>query len=495
MKDKIIDSGLTFDNSYAQQLPGFYAEYAGDRAPEPSIVKLNKPLAISLGFDLDTLQEQDIAAMLSGGMEVLGSAPLAQAYAGHQFGGFSPQLGDGRALLLGEVIDVDGCRKDIQLKGSGRTVFSRGGDGKAALGPVLREYLLAEAMHSLAVPTTRALAALTTGENVMRNKRLPGAVLARVATSHVRIGTFQYFAARGEANRVKTLADYCISRHYPELVDSENPYLGLLSDVCEKHAFLVAKWMSIGFVHGVMNTDNMTISGETIDYGPCAFLDQYDPSTVFSSIDQQGRYAYDKQPEMAQWNLARLAETLLPLIDTDGNKAMALATTAINDFTTVYQQHWLILMTAKLGLTDTQAEDLALVTDLLNLMKVHKVDFTQLFNALSRVLKEESATAKTFFPVDSAFDQWLSRWVQSIDRNSCSKDETIKSMALVNPVYIPRNHQVEAALVAAQEHADFKTFEKLLKIVTQPFEKRPGLAEFESPAPRGLSRYITCCGT
>jgi uncharacterized protein YdiU (UPF0061 family) len=288
---------------------------------------------------------------------------------------------------------------------------------------------------------------------------------------------------------------HCIDRHYQELKGQKNPALQLFRAVIIRHADLIVNYMRVGFVHGVLNTDNVTISGESIDYGPCAFMDSYDPKTKFSSIDQQGRYAYDKQPEMAQWNLARLAETLLPLIDTDGNKAMALATTAINDFTTVYQQHWLILMTAKLGLTDTQAEDLALVTDLLNLMKVHKVDFTQLFNALSRVLKEDSATAKTFFPVDSAFDQWLSRWVQSIDRNSCSKDETINSMALVNPVYIPRNHQVEAALVAAQEHADFKPFEKLLKIVTQPFEKRPGLAEFESPAPRGLSRYRTFCGT
>src|ERR671912_2477557 len=332
---------LTFDNTYARELEGFYVPWKAAQVARPKLVKFNRELAEELGLDAGALDSEEGARIFAGNETPGGALPLAQAYAGHQFGGFVPQLGDGRALLLGEVIDRNGRRRDIQLKGSGPTPFSRAGDGRAALGPVLREYLIGEAMHALGVPTTRALAAVVTGEPVYRERALPGAVLTRVAASHVRVGTFQFFAARGEQGKVGRLADYVIDRHYPALKDDPSRYLGLLEQVCDRQAALIASWMHVGFIHGVMNTDNMTISGETIDYGPCAFMDHYDPATVFSSIDTQGRYAYANQPRIAQWNLARLAETLLPLIDADANRAIARATEVISDFPHQYERHWL----------------------------------------------------------------------------------------------------------------------------------------------------------
>ena len=341
---------FAFDNTYARELEGFYVPWKAAQVARPRLVKLNRELAEELGLDAGALDSEEGARIFAGNETPEGAVPLAQAYAGHQFGGFSPQLGDGRALLLGEVIDRNGRRRDIQLKGSGPTPFSRNGDGRAALGPVLREYLIGEAMHALGIPTTRALAAVLTGEPVFRESALPGAVLTRVAASHIRVGTFQLFAARGEQTKVRRLADYVIDRHYPELKGHANPYLALLERVRDRQAELIASWMHVGFIHGVMNTDNMAISGETIDYGPCAFMDHYDPATVFSSIDTRGRYAYANQPKIAQWNLARLAETLVPLIDADENRAIARATEVVQAFPEIYERHWLKGMRAKLGL-------------------------------------------------------------------------------------------------------------------------------------------------
>ncbi len=495
MSDSEIDSGLNIDNSFARELPDLYTLFCGDKAPSPELIKLNRPLAKTLGLDLENLSDQQLAAMLSGGTSVKGAAPLAQAYAGHQFGGFSPQLGDGRALLLAEVIDINQQRRDIHLKGSGRTVFSRGGDGKAVLGPVLREYLLGEAMHSLNVPTTRALAVVTTGERVMRQHLLPGAVLARVASSHIRVGTFQFFAARGQSDKVKLLADYAIERHYGHLKDSPDCYLGLLREVCNTQAKLIAKWMNLGFVHGVMNTDNMTVSGETIDYGPCAFIDSFDPGAVFSSIDSQSRYAYSNQPSAAIWNLSRFAETLLPLISSDAEQAIPLATDVINGFEQNYQQYWLAGMRCKLGLINQEPDDLALANELLKIMAAQKVDYTQLFRALGNLLQGDSEAAKILFADSGVFMQWQQRWSERLSRDPQSKDLRVTAMNLVNPVYIPRNHQVEQVIKAAEENADFAPFEKLLAALTSPFEQRQDFDEFSTPAPDEFGCYTTYCGT
>ena len=369
-------AGFVFDNTYARELEGFYVTWKAAQVEQPTLVKFNRGLAQELGLDADALDSEEGGRIFAGNETPEGAAPLAQAYAGHQFGGFVSQLGDGRALLLGEVIDRNGRRRDIQLKGSGPTPFSRAGDGRAALGPVLREYLIGEAMHALGIPTTRALAAVLTGEPVFRETTLPGAVLTRVAASHIRVGTFEFFAARGEQAKVRRLADYVIDRHYPELKGDANPYLGLLERVRDKQAALIARWMHVGFIHGVMNTDNMTISGETIDYGPCAFMDHYDPATVFSSIDTQGRYAYANQPRIAHWNLARFGETLLSLIDADRNRAIARATEVVNAFPEQYERHWIKGMRAKLGLVNEEEADLNLATGFLTAMEGKKVDYT-----------------------------------------------------------------------------------------------------------------------
>ncbi|EPJ49184.1 MAG: hypothetical protein OFPI_25920 [Osedax symbiont Rs2] len=495
MSDSEIDSGLNIDNSFARELVDFYSLFAGDKAPSPKLIKFNRPLAKTLGLDLDNLSDEKLAAMLSGGASVKGSIPLAQAYAGHQFGGFSPQLGDGRALLLAEVLDLNQQRRDIHLKGSGRTVFSRGGDGKAVLGPILREYLLGEAMHSLNVPTTRALAVVTTGERVMRQHLLPGAVLARVASSHIRVGTFQFFAARGQSDKVKLLADYTIERHFGHLKDSPDCYLGLLGEVCDKQASLIAKWMNLGFVHGVMNTDNMTICGETIDYGPCAFIDNFDPSAVFSSIDSQSRYAYSNQPAAAIWNLSRFAETLLPLINNDTEQAVELATQVINSFEQSYQQYWLTGMRSKLGLSNQEPEDLALANELLEILAAQKVDFTQLFRALGNLLQGGGETANMLFTDPEVFQQWQQRWSARLSRDPLRSKLRVESMHMVNPVYIPRNYQVEQVITAAEENADFAPFEKLLAALTSPFEQNEDFDEFSAPPADEFGCYTTYCGT
>jgi uncharacterized protein YdiU (UPF0061 family) len=421
--------------------------------------------------------------------------PLAQVYAGYQFGGFVPQLGDGRALLLGEVIDRHGRRRDIQLKGSGPTPFSRAGDGRAALGPVLREYLIGEAMHALGIPTTRALAAVVTGEPVFRETALPGAVLTRVATSHIRVGTFEFFAARGEQAKVGRLADYVIARHYPELKEDANPYLGLLERVRDKQAALIARWMHVGFIHGVMNTDNMAISGETIDYGPCAFMDHYDPATVFSSIDTRGRYAYANQPRIAHWNLARFAETLLSLIDADGNRAIARATEVVNAFAQQYEGQWLKGMRAKLGLVNEEEADLNLATGFLAAMEGEKVDYTLAFRYLADAALGREEPLRALFADPSAYDLWSGHWRTRLAREAVMPLDRAQAMRRANPAFIPRNHRVEEALSAAVERADYAPFETLLNVLSRPFDDQPEFAAFGEPPPEGRGDYRTFCGT
>jgi serine/tyrosine/threonine adenylyltransferase len=473
-------SAPEFDNSYARELPGTYLECPPQQVPAPRLVRWNADLAQDLGFAPD-LPAPIAAEMFSGNRLPAGARPLAQAYAGHQFGGFSPQLGDGRAVLLGEVIDRSGQRRDIALKGSGRTPFSRGGDGKAALGPVLREYLVGEAMHALGVPTTRALAAVVTGETVMRDRPLPGAVLTRVAASHLRVGTFQFFAARKDTAQLKALADHAIVRHYPACAGAANPYLAFFDAVTLGQARLVAQWMGLGFIHGVMNTDNMTISGETIDYGPCAFMDSYAPGTVFSSIDHGGRYAYANQPLILGWNLARLAEALLPLFAADQEQAVSLANDRLDGIAGHYAAAHARVMAAKLGLA---APDPALTEDFLALLDEAGADWTRSFRALNdAVLSDRALLAH----LPKAGD-WLARWTVARSPDAAA------IMARANPVYIPRNHLVEAALAAA-ELGDMGPFERLLSAITDPFTERPGFEDHALPAPTGFGPYRTFCGT
>jgi serine/tyrosine/threonine adenylyltransferase len=481
---------FTFENTYADALDGLYELTTAAPAPQPRLLLLNDSLAAELNVDAEALRSPEGIGVLVGNTVQPSSTPLAQAYSGHQFGGFSPRLGDGRAMLLGEVIDVSGRRRDVHLKGSGRTSFSRGGDGKAAVGPVLREYLMGEAMHALGVPTTRALAAIATGEQIRRETMLPGAVLARVASSHLRVGTFQFAAAHGDTATVKRLADYAIARHYPHVADEPNQYLALLSTVCEAQASLIAKWMLVGFIHGVMNTDNMTISGETIDYGPCAFMDQFDPSTVFSSIDQGARYAYAKQPGIAQWNLARLAETLLPLIDDDDDRSIAMATEVLEDFTELYDSHWQEGLRAKLGLASLPPE--SLVTGLFTTLQQQQVDYTSFFRRLSDAVRGNDESVRSLFAIPAVFDRWLGSW-----RSQLAGDARVVAaeMDAVNPIYIPRNHKVEEALAAATDNDDLAPMRTMLDVLARPFTERPGFEALAKPAPESFGRYRTFCGT
>lgn len=492
---------FSFDNSYARELEGMSVPWQPTPSPAPQWLRLNQGLADELGLDPQALASDAGLAIFSGNTIPEGAQPVAQAYAGHQFGGFSPQLGDGRALLLGEIHDREGRRRDIAFKGSGRTPFSRGGDGKAAVGPVLREYLISEAMHALGIPTTRTLAAVATGETIYRERPLPGAVLTRVAASHVRVGTFQFFAARRDTARLRQLADHVIARHDPDLADRRDRYLSLLQRVSERQASLVARWMGVGFIHGVMNTDNMTISGETIDYGPCAFMEAFDPATVFSSIDHHGRYAFGNQPGMAQWNLARLAEALLPLIDPDSDKAVALATEVLDAFPDHFEHHWLRRYGTKLGLAVETAradDDRALVNDYLRLLQQHQVDFTLGFRRLSGVLRGQPQSWQNLFVDAAAQDvqEWLLRWRQRLQTGGRPDEATATGMDAVNPIYIPRNHLVENALEAATESMDLRLFERLLAVVTNPFDERTADALCALPAPPELTRgYRTFCGT
>jgi uncharacterized protein YdiU (UPF0061 family) len=420
---------------------------------------------------------------------------VAQAYAGHQFGGYSPRLGDGRALLLGEVLDVHGRRRDLHLKGSGRTPFARAGDGKAAVGPMLRELVIGEAMHALGIRTTRALAVVATGEDVVRETLLPGAVLTRVAASHIRVGTFQYAARQGDPTLVRRLADHAIARHHPFVLDADRPYLAFYEAVVEAQAALIARWMLVGFIHGVMNTDNMTISGETIDYGPCAFMDAYDPGTVFSSIDRGGRYAYANQPPIAQWNLARLGETLLPLLGDDADTALAAATDVLQSFPGRYHAHWIAGMRAKLGLADEHDEDAALIDDLLALLHAQRVDFTSCLRALSAAARGDAAPARALFGAPVAFDAWSARWQERLSAQASAPRELAAAMDRANPLYIPRNPRVEEALAAATA-GDLGPFEALADVLARPYDERPGLESYAAPAPAGFDDdYLTFCGT
>ena len=491
-----LSKNIPFDNSYAIQMEGFYVPLEGAKVPTPEIIQFNNDLAKELCLDVQDLNSNEGAELFSGNEMPPGASPLAQVYAGHQFGGFSPQLGDGRALLIGEVIDKNNNRRDIQLKGSGQTPFSRRGDGKAVVGPVLREYLIGEAMYALGVPTTRALAAVTTGEKIVRDGFESGAILTRVASSHLRVGTFQFFAAREDTEKVKQLADYAINRHYKEVESHDNKYLEFLKSVIKRQAQLIAKWMSVGFVHGVMNTDNMTISGETIDYGPCAFIDAYKADAVFSSIDERGRYAYGNQPNIAQWNLARFAETLIKLIDQDDNdNAIKLATDALNEFPLIYQDFWFDEMCLKLGLEKALDRDLDLVNELYQAMDGQSVDHTKLFRSLAEALRGDEKTLLKLFDDPTRFKLWLEKWKTRLAQNESGLEQIAKDMDGVNPIYIPRNHKVEEALQAASKNADYAPFKQLLAVLMNPYEKRDGLEEYEEPASRDEGPYVTFCGT
>ncbi|MFD1331158.1 YdiU family protein [Methylopila musalis] len=488
---------IRFDNSYARLPETFHHKVAPTPVAAPRLIALNRPLATELGLDAEALDSPEGAAIFGGVRAPGGAEPLAAAYAGHQFGGFVPQLGDGRAILLGEVIDVHGARRDIQLKGAGLTRFSRRGDGRAALGPVLREYLVSEAMHALGVPTTRALAAVSTGEAVIRERVLPGAVLTRVASSHIRVGTFQYFAALGDVAGLRTLADHAIARHYPAAGDAERPYLALLEAVIERQAALIAKWLLVGFVHGVMNTDNMSIAGETIDYGPCAFLDAYDPAASFSSIDEFGRYAYANQPNIGQWNLTRLAESLLPLLDPDPNAALEQARGLLKRYPELFNVAYLDGLRAKLGFAEGREEDLSLVQDLLDLMARDRADYTLTFRRLARAAErpEGDAALNASFADAAGFDGWSARWRARLSAEGRAPDVVAAAMRRVNPAIIPRNHRVEAVIAAAVERDDFAPFEELRAATAAPYDDRPAFAAYADPAPEDFGPYRTFCGT
>ncbi len=497
-----------FDNTYARDLAGLYTACKPALAPAPQLLFLNPQLALELGLDAATLSAIEAAALFSGQQLPEGAEPLAQVYAGHQFGGFSPQLGDGRALLLGEVLDVHGQRRDIAFKGSGRTPYSRGGDGKAAVGPMLREVLLGEAMHALGIPTTRALAVVATGEQVYRETTFPGAVLTRIAASHLRVGTFQYFAARGELEKLRQLADYAINRHDPALAGTPDRYLALLRAVAQRQAQLIAQWMNVGFIHGVMNTDNMTISGETIDYGPCAFMEAYNPATVFSSIDKGGRYAYANQAPIARWNLARLAEALLPLmVDSDDEaavqQAVAQVTDVINDFPALYASALLQGQRAKLGLTQNtnDAGDAALVADWLTLLQDNEVDFTLAWRRLCDAADGDANPLRTLFGQPASANPWLQRWAERCAMEDSAagappSEERGQRMRQVNPRIIARNHRVEEALAAASAQGDLLPFKRLLAALQQPWTEDATLARYAEPAPAQVTAgYQTFCGT
>jgi uncharacterized protein YdiU (UPF0061 family) len=493
----LMTVNFPFDNSYAALPDGFFARVAPTPVTSPKLVKLNRPLAKHLGLDPDWLTGPEGVEILAGKRVPDGADPIAMAYAGHQFGHFVPQLGDGRAILLGEVIDADGVRRDIQLKGSGPTPFSRRGDGRAALGPVLREYIVSEAMAALGIPTTRSLAAVVTGENVVRETLLPGAVLTRVASSHIRVGTFQYFAARSDVAGVRRLADHVIARHYPDIANTERPYHALLDAVIARQAELVARWLLVGFIHGVMNTDNTSISGETIDYGPCAFMDSYDPATVFSSIDEMGRYAYGNQPRIALWNLTRFAECLLPLFSDEQEKAIAEAQSALGNFAEKFDDAYYAGLRRKLGLFTTRDDDPELASDLLKAMAENAADFTLTFRRLSDSARgpEGDAEVRKLFADPAAFDTWAVRWRQRISDEPQDAGPRQAAMRAVNPAFIPRNHRVEAIIEAAVNRNDFSPFEELLTVLSKPYEDQPAFAFYAEP-PRPDERVLqTFCGT
>ncbi|UOF91224.1 YdiU family protein [Fodinisporobacter ferrooxydans] len=490
MKENIVkvEAGWNFDNSYARLPKSFFTTINPTPVSSPKLIILNKSLSGSLGLDVQALESKDGVAVFAGNQVPEGASPLAQAYAGHQFGHFT-MLGDGRAVLLGEQLTPDGERFDIQLKGSGRTPYSRGGDGRAALGPMLREYIISEAMHALTIPTTRSLAVVTTGESVFRQNELTGAVLTRVAASHLRVGTFQYVAKWCKPEDLRLLADYTLQRHFPEVYAEENRYLALLQEVIKKQASLIAKWQLVGFIHGVMNTDNMALSGETIDYGPCAFMDTYDPKTVFSSIDRQGRYAFGNQPYIAAWNLARLAENLLPLLHDNEERAVKIAEDAISNFSKLYYSHWLAGMRAKLGIFDEDAQDETLIKNLLQLMQKYGADYTNTFLALTFENLDDTVLFDS-----TEFKQWHEQWQIRRNRQKELKASSHELMRKSNPAVIPRNHRVEEALEAA-ERGDISVMKRLLDVLSSPYAHSPEQAEYAALPERTGQPYRTFCGT
>ncbi len=491
---------FAFDNTFARLPEHFYARLDPTPVEAPRIVKVNVELARELGLDADALTSEHGVAILAGNRVADGAEPIALAYAGHQFGYFVPQLGDGRANLLGELVSRDGQRYDVQLKGSGRTPFSRGGDGRAALGPVLREYIVSEAMAALGVPTTRALAAVTTGEQVLRDTVLPGAVLTRVAASHLRVGTFQYFAVRGDVEGLRMLADYAITRHDPDAARAKEPYRAMLEGVIARQARLIAQWMLLGFIHGVMNTDNTSISGETIDYGPCAFLEEYDPAKVYSSIDHDGRYAYGNQPRVALWNLARLAESLLPILAQESGSeeaGLVAANEALSAFEPRFEAAHIAGLRRKLGLVVEREGDAALAENLLQCMAANRADFTLTFRRLCDAAAglEGDARVRALFDDPAAYDGWAAGWRRRLEEEFADGQARTAAMRRMNPAFIPRNHLLEAALDAANLRQDFQPFEDLLAVISRPYDERPELERYATPA-RPEERVLqTFCGT
>lgn len=486
---KSKEIGWNLDNSYARLPKFFFSNTNPTPVRSPELAVLNDQLAENLGLNVQALKSKEGIAVLAGNEIPEEASPLAQAYAGHQFGHFT-MLGDGRAVLLGEQVTPQGERVDIQLKGSGRTPFSRGGDGRASLGPMLREYIISEAMHALRIPTTRSLAVVATGEPVFRENELPGAILTRVAASHLRVGTFQYIANWGKVEDLRTLADYALHRHFPNIEMDGEQYLSLLQEVIRRQAELIAKWQLVGFIHGVMNTDNMAISGETIDYGPCAFMDTYDPATVFSSIDLQGRYAYGNQPYIGGWNLARFAEALLPLLHKEEERAVELAQEEMSNFTKLYHSHWFAGMRAKLGLFNEETEDEALINDLLSLMEQHQADYTNTFRALTLNRLEDQSLFGT-----PEFNKWNERWQERRGRQKESKDASNELMRDSNPALIPRNHRVEEALAAAVEKGDYSVMYRLLDALANPYAYSPEPNKYCTPPAPSPHPYRTYCGT
>ncbi|MDB5617289.1 protein adenylyltransferase SelO [Tardiphaga sp.] len=485
-----------FDNSYATLPANFFARVAPTPVVAPKLIRLNRPLASQLGIDPDWLASPEGVEVLAGTRVPDGADPLAMAYAGHQFGNFTAQLGDGRAILLGEVVDRDGVRRDIQLKGSGPTPFSRRGDGRAALGPVIREYVVSEAMFALGIPTTRSLAAVITGERVQRETMLPGAVLTRIAASHIRVGTFQFFAARQDFTALKHLADHVINRHYPDAAQTEHPYRALLDGVIARQAQLVARWLLVGFIHGVMNTDNSSVSGETIDYGPCAFMDDYDPKTVFSSIDELGRYAYANQPRITLWNLTRFAETLLPLFADDEKAAIEIAQASLAEFSGLFDKAYQAGLRQKLGLFTSQPDDAALAQDLLAAMAANQADFTLTFRGLGAAALDPAndEAMRALFIDPAAYDAWAGPWRARLAMETETPAARFAAMQAVNPAFIPRNHRVEAAIQAAMA-GDYAPFEELVTVLATPFEDQPERADYADPPLLHQRVLKTYCGT
>jgi serine/tyrosine/threonine adenylyltransferase len=484
-----LAGGWRLNHSYTRLPARLFARVSPTAVAKSHLIVLNRPLAEYLGLDPAVLSAPENAEWFTGNTLPPGATPIAQAYAGHQYGNFV-MLGDGRAILLGEQLTPRGERFDIQLKGPGRTPFSRRGDGRAGLGPMLREYIISEAMHALGIPTTRSLAVAVTGEPVFRETTLLGAVLTRIAASHIRVGTFEWAAAKNDIEALRALTDYTLQRHYPELKDAEHPARTLLPAVIDRQAALIARWQLVGFVHGVMNTDNMALSGETIDYGPCAFMDAYHPATVFSSIDHHGRYAYGNQPTIAHWNLSRLASALLPLLHDNEDEAVNIANEILRTFPERFRAHWLTGVRAKLGLFNGEASDEALANDLLSVMQEHGADFTNTFRDLSRDVVTDTALATT-----AEFQSWRTRWQERASRQSQSREESRALMRRHNPAFIPRNHKVEEALAAATESGDLSVMEKLLDVLKCPYDYERDLPEFSTPAPSGCGRYQTYCGT